>query len=103
MRSDVAVSPDRATVALTGYARVDQNKSLELSRQLKDGLQVTDGPTRTFLLGASANYATFQQITEDDLRQAEALSSPVILIVLLVLFGAVVAALVPAGSARSRW
>ena len=59
-------------------------------------LQVTDGPTRTFLLGASANYATFQQITEDDLRQAEALSSPVILIVLLVLFGAVVAALLPA-------
>ena len=96
MRSDVAVSPDRTTVALTGYARVDQNKSLELSRQLKDGLQVTDGPTRTFLLGASANYATFQQITEDDLRQAEALSSPVILIVLLVLFGAVVAALLPA-------
>jgi RND superfamily putative drug exporter len=96
MRSDVAVSPDMTTVALTGYARVDQNKSLELSRQLKDGLQVTDGPTRTFLLGASANYATFQQITEDDLRQAEALSSPVILIVLLVLFGAVVAALLPA-------
>src|SRR6478736_2990383 len=96
MRSDVAESPDRTTVALTGYARVDQNKSLELSRRLKDGLQVTDGPTRTFLLGASANYATFQQITEDDLRQAEALSSPVILIVLLVLFGAVVAALLPA-------
>ena len=96
MRSDVAASPDKATVALTGYARVDQNKSLELSRRLKDALQVTDGPTRTFLLGASANYATFQQITEDDLRQAEALSSPVILIVLLVLFGAVVAALLPA-------
>ena len=96
MRSDVAASPDKATVALTGYARVDQNRSLELSRRLKDALQVTDGPTRTFLLGASANYATFQQITEDDLRQAEALSSPVILIVLLVLFGAVVAALLPA-------
>jgi len=96
LRKDVAASPDKATVALTGYARVDQNKSLELSRKLKDAMQVTDGPTRTFLLGASANYATFQQITEGDLRQAETLSSPVILIVLLVLFGAVVAALLPA-------
>jgi RND superfamily putative drug exporter len=96
LRKDVAASPDKATVALTGYARVDQNKSLELSRKLKDAMQVTDGSTRTFLLGASANYATFQQITEGDLRQAETLSSPVILIVLLVLFGAVVAALLPA-------
>jgi RND superfamily putative drug exporter len=96
LRKDVAASPDKATVALTGYARVDQNKSLELSRKLKDAVQVTDGSTRTFLLGASANYATFQQITEGDLRQAETLSSPVILIVLLVLFGAVVAALLPA-------
>jgi len=96
LRKDVAASPDMATVALTGYARVDQNKSLELSRKLKDAMQVTDGSTRTFLLGASANYATFQQITEGDLRQAETLSSPVILIVLLVLFGAVVAALLPA-------
>src|SRR6185503_3817707 len=96
LRKDVAASPDKATVALTGYARVDQNKSRERSRKLKDAMQVTDGPPRTSLLGASANYATFQQITEGDLRQAETLSSPVLLIVLLVLFGAVVAALLPA-------
>src|SRR5262249_14305987 len=59
--------------------------------------QQTDGTVRTFVLGPSANYATFQDITEQGLQRAELLSSPVILIVLLVLFGAVVAALVPAG------
>src|SRR5947209_4282010 len=74
----------------------DQNRSLRISRDLKALIQHTDGPVRTFLLGPSANYATFQDITESGLQRAEGLSSPVILIVLLVLFGAVVAALVPA-------
>ena len=90
-------SPDGGTVSFTGFASVDQNRSLQISRDLKDEIQRTDGPVRTFLLGPSANYATFQDITESGLQRAEGLSSPVILIVLLVLFGAVVATLVPAG------
>src|SRR5258706_3938505 len=90
------VSPDGHTIAFVGFAAVDQNRSLKISRDLKALIQHTDGPVRTFLLGPSANYATFQDITEKGLRRAEGLSSPVILIVLLVLFGAVVAALVPA-------
>jgi uncharacterized membrane protein YdfJ with MMPL/SSD domain len=89
-------SPDGHTVAFVGFAAVDQNRSLKISRDLKGLIQHTEGPVRTFLLGPSANYATFQDITESGLQRAEGLSSPVILIVLLVLFGAVVAALVPA-------
>src|SRR5436190_6661492 len=89
-------SPDGHTVAFVGFAAVDQNRSLKISRDLKALIQHTDGPVRTFLLGPSANYATFQDITESGLQRAEELSSPVILIVLLVLFGAVIAALVPA-------
>ncbi len=89
-------SPDGSTISFVGFAAVDQNRSLKISRDLKALIQHTDGPVRTFLLGPSANYATFQDITEQGLRRAEGLSSPVILIVLLVLFGAVVAALVPA-------
>jgi uncharacterized membrane protein YdfJ with MMPL/SSD domain len=89
-------SPDGKTISFVGFAAVDQNRSLKISRDLKALIQHTDGPVRTFLLGPSANYATFQDITESGLQRAEGLSSPVILIVLLVLFGAVVAALVPA-------
>jgi len=90
-------SPDGSTIAFTGFASVDQNASLRISRDLKHEVQNTGGPVRTFLLGPAANYATFQDITEQGLQRAELLSSPVILIVLLVLFGAVVATLVPAG------
>jgi RND superfamily putative drug exporter len=89
-------SPDGSTISFVGFAPVDQNRSLTISRDLKSLVQSTDPPVRTFLLGPSANYATFQDITEQGLQRAELLSSPVILIVLLVLFGAVVAMLVPA-------
>jgi len=89
-------SPDGSTISFVGFASVDQNRSLTISRDLKTLVQRTDPPVRTFLLGPSANYATFQDITEQGLQRAELLSSPVILIVLLVLFGAVVAMLVPA-------
>src|SRR6476619_8106704 len=89
-------SPDGSTVSFVGFASVDQNRSLTISRDLKSLVQNTDPPVRTFLLGPAANYATFQDITEQGLQRAELLSSPVILIVLLVLFGAVVAMLVPA-------
>ena len=89
-------SPDGSTISFVGFASVDQNRSLTISRDLKSLVQSTDPPVRTFLLGPSANYATFQAITEQGLQRAEVLSSPVILIVLLVLFGAVVAMLVPA-------
>jgi uncharacterized membrane protein YdfJ with MMPL/SSD domain len=89
-------SPNGGTISFVGFASVDQNRSLTISRDLKSLIQHTDGRVRTFLLGPSANYATFQDITEKGLQRAEGISSPVILVVLLVLFGAVVATLVPA-------
>jgi uncharacterized membrane protein YdfJ with MMPL/SSD domain len=89
-------SKEGGTISFVGFASVDQNRSLTISRDLKGLVQHTDGSLRTFVLGPSANYATFQDITESGLQRAEGLSSPVILIVLLVLFGAVVATLVPA-------
>src|SRR5262249_55953986 len=85
------------TISFTGFASVDQNRALTISSDLKQLVQRTDAPVRTFVLGPSANFATLQNITEQGLKRAEVLSSPVILIVLLVLFGAVVATLVPAG------
>ena len=90
-------SPDGRTISFTGFASVDQNRALTISSDLKHLVQHTDTPVRTFVLGPSANFATLQNITEQGLTRAETLSSPVILIVLLVLFGAVVATLVPAG------
>jgi RND superfamily putative drug exporter len=96
-RTRPQVSPDGRTISFLGFAPIDQNQSLRITRDLKRLVQHTDGPVRTYLLGPSANFAAFQDITERGLTRAETFSSPIILIVLLVLFGAVVATLVPAG------
>ena len=58
-------------------------------------MQVTDGPTRVYVLGAPALYAAFQKIIEKDLARAETLTAPFIAIVLVALFGALVAAMLP--------
>ena len=88
-------SADGRTRAVTGYASVSQNKALAISRRLADRVQVTDGPTRVYVLGAPALYASFQRIIETDLARAETLTAPFIAIVLIALFGALVAATLP--------
>ena len=88
-------SADGRTRAVTGYASVSQNEALAISRRLADRVQVTDGPTRVYVLGAPALYASFQRIIETDLARAETLTAPFIAIVLIALFGALVAATLP--------
>jgi len=88
-------APDGRTREITGYASVSQNEALEISRRLADRMQVTDGPTRVYVLGAPALYASFQRIIEQDLARAETLTAPFIAIVLVALFGALVAATLP--------
>jgi uncharacterized membrane protein YdfJ with MMPL/SSD domain len=88
-------SPDGRTRAVTGYASVSQNEALEISRRLADRVQVTDGPTRVYILGPPALYSSFQKIIEQDLARAETLTAPFIAVVLVALFGALVAATLP--------
>ena len=88
-------SADGRTRAVTGYASVSQNEALAISRRLADRVQVTDSSTRVYVLGAPALYASFQRIIESDLARAETLTAPFIAIVLIALFGALVAATLP--------
>ena len=95
-------SADGRTRAVTGYASVSQNEALAISRRLADRVQVTDGPTRVYVLGAPALYASFQRIIETDLARADTLTAPFIAIVLIALFGALVAATLPLASRSPR-
>jgi RND superfamily putative drug exporter len=88
-------SADGRTRMLTGYASVTQNQALGIARRLADRMQVTDGPTRVYILGPPALYSSFQKIIEQDLARAETLTAPFIAIVLVALFGALVAATLP--------
>jgi RND superfamily putative drug exporter len=80
---------------LNGFSGLSQDEALALGRRLIARVQVAHGPTQTFVLGQGAVYATFQDVTERDLRSAETIGLPIVLLVLLALFGAVVAASLP--------
>lgn len=87
---------DGSAVAVYGLAAITQDEGLDLAQTLTDELERTDGATRVYVLGALADYDALQRVITADLRSAESLSLPVVLVVLLALFGAVVAALLPA-------
>jgi uncharacterized membrane protein YdfJ with MMPL/SSD domain len=80
---------------VTGFSALSQDQALELAQRLLDEFEVAHGPVRTYVLGQGAVYATFQHVTERDLRSAETIGLPIVLVILLTLFGAAVAASLP--------
>jgi RND superfamily putative drug exporter len=94
-RADRASSPDGRTRAAFAFAPVDQDRALLLAAALKREVQRPAGALRTFVLGPAATYDTFQHITTSGLARAELIAALPLVVVLLVLFGAVVAASLP--------
>jgi uncharacterized membrane protein YdfJ with MMPL/SSD domain len=77
----------------------DRDEALDAAKELREDLQVgevVDG-TQAYLVGQSAMWAGMQELQQEDLEKAEAAGFPAILIVLLVVFGSVLAALLPVG------
>ena len=80
---------------VTGFSGLSQNEALKLAQRLLDEFEVAHGPVRTYVLGQGAVYATFQHVTQRDLQSAETIGLPIVLVILLALFGAAVAAALP--------
>ena len=77
----------------------NRDEALDAAKELREELQVgevVDG-TQAYLVGQSALWAGMQVLQQEDLAKAEAVGFPAILIVLLVVFGSVLAALLPVG------
>ena len=99
-------------VALTGDPTTDgsvtllpltfdgnRDEALDAAKDLREELHVgerVDG-VQAYLVGQSAMWAGMQELQQEDLEKAEAAGFPAILIVLLVVFGSVLAALLPVG------
>ena len=95
-----------ADVPLTGSPLVvplvfegGRDEALDAAKELRDELEVgerVDG-VQAYVVGQSALWAGMQVLQQEDLAKAEAAGFPLILIVLLVVFGSVLAALLPVG------
>ncbi len=88
-------SRDGRTIAVTVLATVDQAPALALSAALKNQFQVTSGTTRQYVVGPSPTFESIKTRVESSVRSAEALTLPLVAIVLLVLFGALAATALP--------
>jgi uncharacterized membrane protein YdfJ with MMPL/SSD domain len=77
----------------------NRDDTLEAAKDLRDELgvdEVTDG-VQPYVVGQQALWAGMQAVQQEDLEKAETAGFPAILIVLLAVFGSVLAALLPAG------
>lgn len=77
-------------------ASLDQAMSLvpEIRAAVEAGLP-RDGQIHGYLTGGPAVYRAFTDVTEEDLRRAELYTFPIAMVILLFVFGSVVASLMP--------
>jgi RND superfamily putative drug exporter len=69
--------------------------AVDLRRQLGIADQADDATVAFHLVGQGALWAGMQDLSKEDLRSAESIGFPIVLLILLAVFGSLVAALLP--------
>ena len=89
------VSQDgRTALVLVNYG-VDEGTAGQYIAALRQALPHASGPARITVSGTPATYADLSAITQRDLEKAETYSLPLALLVLLIVFGTLVAGAMP--------
>ncbi|HJW74148.1 MAG TPA: MMPL family transporter [Thermoleophilia bacterium] len=97
---------DKGLVSRDGHATLipvtmagSLNTAQDNVPKLREVVAQADGQSgfATLLTGQASVQHDFSQVAEDDLRRGESIGAPIALIVLLIVFGAVVAAMIPLG------
>ena len=95
------VSQDgRATVVFVNYG-VDEGTAGQYIAALRQALPHGSGPAQILVSGNPATYADLSAITQRDLEKAEMYSLPLALLVLLIVFGTLIAGAMPLALALS--
>jgi len=93
--ADAAKSPI-AIVPVQSGGEVEQ--IADIAMDLRKDLRVGEGPsggTQLYLVGEAAMWAGMQDLSKEDLAAAEAAGFPIVLLILLAVFGSLVAASMP--------
>jgi uncharacterized membrane protein YdfJ with MMPL/SSD domain len=90
---------ERSPVAIVSVrTQGDMNEIADIAVDLRDALGVGDGArggVQTYLVGEQALWAGMQDLSKEDLERAEAAGFPIVLLILLAVFGSLVAASLP--------
>ena len=105
---DVALSPrafaqaqaqlGAPTVLVPLTTTVDDVKSTDVAKDLRERLgikQDQSGPVAVHLVGQGALWAGFQNLSKESLAKAEGIGFPIVLVILLAVFGSLAAAALP--------
>ena len=77
---------------------VDEDAAIDRAEELRKDLALDDGPQQgvsTHLVGQSALWAALQDLSKQDLAKAESAGFPIVLVILLAVFGSFAAAALP--------
>jgi uncharacterized membrane protein YdfJ with MMPL/SSD domain len=94
-KADAARSPISVAPIQTGG---DMNDAAEIASDLRDRLGIGAGErngVETYLVGEAALWAGMQDLSKEDLQRAEGAGFPLVLLILLAVFGSLVAAAMP--------
>jgi uncharacterized membrane protein YdfJ with MMPL/SSD domain len=74
----------------------DRNQTADMAVDLRDELRAgASGPVEPHLVGQQALWAGMQDLTKEDLESAERIGFPLVLVILLAVFGSLAAAALP--------
>ena len=91
------LSEDRPTI-VPFRLEVTDDDAADVAKGLRERLAIADGPREgvsTHLIGQGALWAGLQDISKEDLEKAETTGFPIVLLILLVVFGSLTAAALP--------
>ena len=87
---------DASITVLPLDVRGDQNETADLAVDLRDELIESPTPgTQPYFVGQQALWAGMQELTKEDLESAERIGFPIVLLILLAVFGSLAAAALP--------
>src|SRR5439155_14751472 len=95
--ADRAAAAGRPFIVPLGVT-VAEDASSDVAKHLRDRLHIDAGPrdgVATHLIGQGALWAGLQQVSKTDLAQAESVGFPIVLLILVAVFGSFVAAALP--------
>jgi uncharacterized membrane protein YdfJ with MMPL/SSD domain len=97
LRQLQADGPRTLVVPLT--TRLGDSDAIDVAVDLREQLGIADpavdAPVAFHLVGQGALWAGIQDLSKEDLRSAESIGFPIVLLILLAVFGSLVAALLP--------
>lgn len=92
---DALIDESKSRTLITAHVAGEENEALKKVAAIKDSVQHVESEPRVVVTGALALQLALEESVTSDLSKSESIAIPILLIALVIVFGAVVAAALP--------